>query len=135
MTKSHSNRLGRNLLLRSLKLGVSSITMITAVAVPAAAQTTTASISGQVRDAQGAGVPNASVTARNEGTNQSVTATADAEGNYTLSGIRPGPYTITTEIAGAPVSDRVTVEVGQAATLDLAPAAAVAEGAAPAAAE
>lgn len=132
MTKSHSSRgLGRNLLLRSLLLGVSSVTIMTAAAVPAAAQTVTASISGQVRDAQGAGVPNAVVTARNEGTNQSVTARADANGNYTLAGLRPAPYTISTEIAGAAVSDRVTVEIGQAATLDLAPAAAVAEGAPP----
>ena len=136
MTKSHSSRrFGRNLMLRSLMLGVSSVTLITAAAVPAAAQTITASISGQVRDAQGAGVPNAVVTARNEGTNQSITANADAEGNYTLSGLRPGPYTISTEIGGAAVSDRVTVEVGQAATLDLAPAVAVAEGAEPAAGE
>ena len=135
MTKSHSSRrFGRNLMLRSLMLGVSSVTMITAVAVPAAAQTITASISGQVRDAQGAGVPNAKVTAVNEGTNQSITANADADGNYTLAGLRPGPYTISTEIGGAAVSDRVTVEIGQAATLDLAPAAAVAEGAEPAAA-
>ncbi|WP_309662584.1 TonB-dependent receptor domain-containing protein [Sphingomonas sp.] len=106
--------------------------MITAVAVPASAQTITAAISGQVRDAQGAAVPNANVTAVNEGTNQSITTKADTSGNYTLSGLRPGAYTISTEIAGAAVTDHVTVEIGQAATLDLAPAAAVAEGQPPA---
>lgn len=135
MTKSHpSRRLGRNVVLRALLLGVSSITMATAVAVPAAAQTVTASISGQVSDAQGAPVPNAVVTARNEGTNQTVTATTDAGGSYRLSGLRPGPYTISTEIGGTTVTDRVTVEIGQSASLDLAPAAAAPEGEAPPAA-
>jgi outer membrane receptor protein involved in Fe transport len=109
---------------RALLLGVSSITMAVAVAVPAAAQTITASLSGQVRDAGGAPVPNVVVTARNEGTNQSVTATTDADGQYTLAGLRPGPYVISSTIGGAAVSDRVTIEIGQSATLDLAPAAA-----------
>ena len=125
----------RTLLLRALLLGVASVTMTTAIAVPAVAQTNTASISGQVRDGQGAPVANAVVTARNEGTNQTITATTDPEGQYTLAGLRPGPYAISTEIGGTPVTDRVTVEVGQNATLDLAPAAAVAEGEAPPAAE
>jgi hypothetical protein len=134
MTKSHSSRgLGRNLMLRALLLGSASI-VLTSTPVPAAAQTITASISGQVRDAAGAPVANVVVTARNEGTNQIVTATTDADGHYALAGIRPGPYTISTQIGGAPVSDRVTVEIGQAASLDLAPTAAAAEGAAPAAA-
>ena len=111
----------RSTLLRALLLGVAGVTMATAIAVPAAAQTVTASIGGQVRDSSGAPVANAVVTARNEGTNQSVVATADAEGHYTLAGLRPGPYTISTQIGGATVTDRVTVEIGQSATLDLAP--------------
>ena len=123
----------RNLVLRALLLGASGINIVAAIAVPAAAQTITASISGEVRDANGAPVPNAVVTARNEGTNQAVTATSDANGRYTLAGLRPGPYTISTSIGGAEVSDRVTVQIGQSATLDLAPAAAAPEAQAPAA--
>ncbi|HEU5285710.1 MAG TPA: carboxypeptidase-like regulatory domain-containing protein, partial [Sphingomicrobium sp.] len=135
MTKSNSRRrLEPNAAFRALLLGVSTITMISAVAVPAAAQTITASIGGQVRDAQGAAVANAVVTARNESTNQDVTATTDSEGNYRLAGLRPGPYTISTQIGGVAVSDRVTVEIGQSATLDLAPPVAAAEGEAPPAA-
>jgi Carboxypeptidase regulatory-like domain/TonB dependent receptor-like, beta-barrel len=119
----------RNPLLRALLLGVASLTMATAMAVPAAAQTITASIGGQVTDGQGAPVANTVVTARNEGTNQTVTATTDSDGRYRLSGLRPGPYTISANVGGAAVSDRVTVEIGQSATLDLKPAAAaVAEG-------
>ncbi|WP_336511914.1 TonB-dependent receptor [Sphingomonas arenae] len=97
--------------------------MATAVAVPAAAQTITATLSGQVRDAQGAAVAGAVITARNEGTNQTVTTRTDANGQYTLPGLRPAPYTITATIGETTVTDRVTIAIGQSATLDLAPAA------------
>ena len=110
--------------LRALLLGVSTLTMATIVASPSAAQTITATLSGQVRDAQGAAVPGAVVTARNEGTNQTVTTRTDANGQYTLPGLRPAPYTITTTIGGTAVTDRVTIGIGQSATLDLAPVAA-----------
>ncbi|MEO6113293.1 MAG: TonB-dependent receptor [Sphingomicrobium sp.] len=118
----------RTALLRAMMLGASALTMTAVTAMPAAAQTITASISGQVRDASGAAVPGAVVKARNEGTNQVVTATAGADGNYRLTGLRPAPYTITTDIGGTAVSERVTVEIGQSATLDLAPPAAAPEG-------
>lgn len=109
-------------LLRALLLGVATTTMVAGVASPAAAQTTTASISGQVRDAQGAGVADVTVTARNEGTNQATTTQTDASGRYTLAGLRPAPYTISAPVGDGSVSERVTVAIGQSATLDLAPA-------------
>ena len=115
----------RTALLRAFMLGASALTMTAITAMPAAAQTVTASISGEVRDAAGAPVPGAVVKARNEGTNQIVSATAGADGRYRLSGLRPAPYTITTDIGGAAVSERVTVAIGQSATLNLAPAAPV----------
>lgn len=118
----------RKLILRGLLLGISSLTIVTATAVPAAAQTITASISGQVKDAQGAPVPNAVVTARNEGTNQVVTTTAGPTGQYTLAGLRPAIYTISTQIGETQVSQSVTVEIGQSATLDLAPVPVAPEG-------
>ena len=120
-------------LLRAMLLGASVLTMTVAIATPAAAQTITASISGDVRDAAGAPVAGAVIQARNEGTNQTVSATSGSDGRYTLSGLRPAPYTITTKIGATDVSQRVTVEIGQSATLDLAPPVAVAEGQEPAA--
>jgi hypothetical protein len=126
----------RNSVLRALLLGVSSVTMVTAAAVPASAQTTTASIAGEVRDGQGAPVAGAVVVARDESTNQSASTTSDAAGRYTLAGLRPGSYAITTTIGGTAVTDRVTVAVGQSATLDLLPASAAASaGEAPATGE
>ena len=118
----------RTAMLRAVMLGASALTMTAVVATPAMAQTITASISGEVRDAAGAPVSGAVIKARNEGTNQMVSATSGADGRYTLSGLRPAPYTITTDIGGTAVSDRVTVEIGQSATLDLAPPVAAPEG-------
>ena len=118
----------RTAMLRAVMLGASALTMTAVVATPAMAQTITASISGEVRDASGAPVSGAVIKARNEGTNQMVSATSGADGRYTLSGLRPAPYTITTDIGGTAVSDRVTVEIGQSATLDLAPPVAAPEG-------
>ncbi|WP_309660901.1 TonB-dependent receptor domain-containing protein [Sphingomonas sp.] len=136
MTKSNSSRgLRRNLMLRSLLLGVSSVTMITVVAVPAAAQTTTTTISGQVTDAAGAAVAGAVVSASDVATGQTVKTTTDSNGHYTLAGLRPADYTIRTTIGGATVERQVSASIGQSATLDLAPAAVVAEGAPATAAE
>ena len=118
----------RTAMLRAVMLGASALTLTAMVATPAMAQTITASISGDVRDAAGAPVSGAVIKARNEGTNQIVSATSGADGRYTLSGLRPAPYTITTDIGGTAVSERVTVEIGQSATLDLAPPVAAPEG-------
>ena len=115
----------RQMMIRALMLGASSITLTLAAAQPAAAQVTTASISGQVRDAAGAPLPNVVVTALNEGTNQRVTATSGIDGIYRLSGLRPAPYTISADVGGTAVVRHVVAEVGQNATLDLAPETAV----------
>src|SRR5918997_1386594 len=99
MTKTNASRtFSRTAMLRALLLGASSITMVTAAAVPAAAQTTTTQISGQVTDAAGAPVAGAVVTATDVATGQTVSATSDATGNYTLAGLRPSDYTIRTTI-------------------------------------
>ncbi|WP_230769046.1 TonB-dependent receptor [Sphingomonas sp. Leaf4] len=87
---------------------------------PAAAQTTTASIRGTVRDASGAAVAGASVVATSAGTNQSYRATTDANGRYTLNGIRPGGYAIAiTGPNGESASQEATVGIAQSASLDI----------------
>ncbi len=102
----------------------------------AAAQTTTASIRGQVRDGAGAAVTGATVVAVNAGTNQTFRTTTDARGAYVLNGLRPAQYTITITGADGAVSvQRTIVGIGQSATLDATLAAAPAApvpGAAPA---
>ncbi|MEN2786762.1 TonB-dependent receptor domain-containing protein [Sphingomonas qilianensis] len=108
---------------RTMKLALASATMLASGAIaiaPAAAQTTTASARGQVRDASGAGIGGAVVTAVNAGTNQTVRAQADAAGNFTLNGLRPAQYTVTATAAdGRTVSQKVAISIGQALTLNL----------------
>jgi hypothetical protein len=89
--------------------------------VPAAAQTTTAQVRGQVSDASGAAVGGATVVAVASGTNQTFRTTTDASGSYVLAGLRPGGYTVTiTGASGDVFTQVVSVSVGQSATLDAA---------------
>src|SRR6266568_5682582 len=64
-------------------------------ATPLLAQFGAGTILGTVTDQTGAVVPNATVTARNNGTNESRTFTTDAEGAYRFNALQNGTYTIT----------------------------------------
>ena len=63
------------------------------------AQSNGADLQGMVKDSTGAVVPNATVTARNPGTNVSRTATTNDEGFYRIVNLPPGDYEITVEAA------------------------------------
>lgn len=83
-------------------------------ATPALAQNSTSTIKGVVSTgAQPA--PGTVVTAVNVGTNETFRATAGAGGAFTLSGLRPGTYDIR---FGAAAAQRVTVGIGETASLD-----------------
>ncbi len=69
-------------------------------AVQSAAQTATGDITGRVLDANGAVVPNAKVTVRNAGTGIARTATANEDGEYTVTQLPPGNYEVAVEAAG-----------------------------------
>lgn len=89
------------------------------VAVPATAQTSIASIRGQVSDSAGAPVAGATVVAVSAATNQTLRTTANAAGGYTLTGLRPGSYTVTiTAASGETFKQVVVVGIGEAASLD-----------------
>ena len=66
----------------------------------ARAQTVVGRISGTVTDATGAVVPGASVTATNSATNLVRTATADADGFYTVTNLPVGTYVVAAESQG-----------------------------------
>ena len=84
------------------------------------AQSNAADIQGTVRDSTGAVVPNATVTARNPGTNFSRSATTNDEGFYRIINVPPGDYEVTVEAANfkKAILPKVTVTIGQAANLD-----------------
>ena len=68
--------------------------------LPAAAQTTSGTISGRVTDATGAIVPGASVQLVEQQTNVSQAATASADGSFVFPVVEPGTYSITVEANG-----------------------------------
>ncbi len=85
------------------------------------AQANAADVQGYVRDAQGAAVVGASVTARNPATNTTKNTTSNDEGYYQITALPPGDYELTVEAPNfkKSVLPTVTLTVGQRADLDL----------------
>jgi len=84
------------------------------------AQSNAADLQGTVRDATGAVVTNATVTARNAATNVTKTATTNDEGVYRIINLPPGDYEVTVEAANFKklVLPTITVTIGQTAQLN-----------------
>src|SRR5262245_28876352 len=94
-----------------------------AVLVPLAlyGQGGTGTISGSVVDASGAVAPGATVTALNEGTGFKRATAVGSAGEYSLIGLQPGVYTLTTEMQGFKrfTARNVLLEVDQNARIDV----------------
>ncbi|HKV61283.1 MAG TPA: TonB-dependent receptor [Candidatus Acidoferrum sp.] len=65
------------------------------------------SITGRVTDPAGASVAGAQITATQEGTGFSRTATSDAEGLYVIPSLQPATYTLTAEAKGFSTSKEI----------------------------
>lgn len=80
-----------------------------------------ASIQGVVTDPQGAAVSGATVTLKNLGTNQTLTATTDDNGIYNFNALPPDQYSLTVEKAGfkKKVLDKVGVIAEQANAVNI----------------
>ncbi|MBN2368873.1 MAG: carboxypeptidase regulatory-like domain-containing protein [Vicinamibacteria bacterium] len=78
---------------------------------PLMAQTTTASVSGVVRDAQGGVLAGAEVvlTSNTQGTAQ--TTTTDARGNFVFPYVRPDSYSLKVTLAGFKAAERLNMVV------------------------
>ncbi|MGI8884289.1 MAG: carboxypeptidase regulatory-like domain-containing protein, partial [Pyrinomonadaceae bacterium] len=85
-------------------------------------QTDTASVTGQITDAQGAVVEGARIVATNQATNIAVETTTNGDGYYTITNLRPGLYTVESSQTNFQTSSRKDYElnVGQKARLDFA---------------
>ena len=90
--------------------------------IGAFAQTTTSGdIAGIITDPTGAVLPNAIVTVNNEATGQTLSVRSNSSGFYRAANLQPGPYSISTTIAGfAPAKKRADVAVGTVTTVNLA---------------
>lgn len=76
------------------------------LALPAPGQESRSNIVGRVTDSSGAVVPNATVTATNQGTNVAVHAVSNGDGNYQVLSLNPGIYRITTAMTGFKTFER-----------------------------
>lgn len=74
--------------------------LLIAAGVPAAGQTTFASITGTVTDPSGAPVPAASIVAVHRDSNYRYTAQSNEAGTYTLAQLREGDYTVRVSVGG-----------------------------------
>lgn len=85
----------------------------------AAAQEVTGNIQGEVKDQNGAVVPNATVTA--SAGQRTLTATTDSKGEYRFSNLQPGVYTVSVTAGGFSELKRenITVELGKTLQVNL----------------
>ncbi len=104
------SRTRQSWIFRSLAVALMSLVCITG----ARAQEFRGLIVGQVTDPSGAVVPNATITAVKEGSEQSYTAQTNSGGNFSIPYVQPGVYTIT---VGAPGFKRA---LRQGVSLDVA---------------
>ncbi len=114
---SHFSRSGhRALMVFAVALSLSALTGLDSFA-----QTTTATVNGTVKDAQGAVVTGATVTLTDMATMRAVTATTNSEGAFVFTDVRSGEYIVTAEAAGFKKTETrgVKVNVGLPATVNL----------------
>jgi hypothetical protein len=97
------------------------ITLVSAGMAFGQAQSNAADLQGVVKDATGAVVAAATVTARNPATNISRSTTTNDEGFYRLVNLPPGDYEVTVEASNfkKAVLTKITITVGQAAKVDV----------------
>jgi outer membrane receptor protein involved in Fe transport len=93
----------------------------TYLAAPVTAQILYGTLVGVVRDAQGARIPGATVTIVNRDTNLTRESVSDAEGNYSVINVLPGPYDVKVSLQGfrEAVRSGVPVTIGQIVRVDV----------------
>lgn len=114
MTKLQPTRLSRTL---SLIVALCALALMQTAAM---AQASEGRIAGTVTDQNGAIVPGAIVTAKNDRTGEERTATSTNDGTYIITNLKPSTYTVT--VTGTNLSATATnvqVLVGQEFKLDL----------------
>jgi len=93
--------------------------LILAISLTTFGQSVTGSLLGRVGDSTGAMVPNATVTAANSNTGFTRKVQTDANGNYQISLLPPGDYTVTAERTGFKKQvAKVTLQIGANPAMD-----------------
>ena len=94
-------------------LGLAAVTSATIVD----AQVTTATLYGVVRDSSGAAVPGALITVQNQGTGLSRDVTSEANGEFALTALPTGRYTLKIELQGFKTYTNDSLELGAGQTV------------------
>ena len=95
------------------------LALILMMALHAVAQVETGSIAGTITDQSGAVVPNATVVAKNLGTNAARSTVSNSVGLYQLSGLVPATYEVSVSSSSfKPFAAKVQVTVGAHVSLD-----------------
>src|SRR3712207_3206513 len=84
-------------LLHRLRAGLACLGLVILFAAAPARAQTTSTLAGDVKDATGAVIAGAGVTAKNLETGRTSTAASDAEGHYVFAGLPVGPYEVRAE--------------------------------------
>jgi hypothetical protein len=104
--------------MRSIRVLLSCIVLF-ALCIVAAGQAGTGSIAGVVTDPSGAVVQGATVTATNSATGAARTMTTSDEGNYSITSLAPGSYTVSVEKTGFPKAVFTNVQVSTSLSVPL----------------
>ena len=94
--------------------------LVLALALPSAAQTELGSITGTLKDPQGAVLPGVTATAVNSNTNVTTTAVTNEAGVYLLSSLVTGKYRVTFNLTGfGPAARELEVRSGDRVRVDV----------------
>src|SRR5438874_12699543 len=91
------------------------------VAAPVMAQETRATVTGIVKDAQGAVIPGVTVTVLNTETNVSTEDVTNPSGVFTIQKLQPGPIRITASLPGFKtfVREGITLRTAETVTVNV----------------
>ncbi len=106
---------------RTLCLLAAMASMIVSTCPRSSAQVTSAELTGTILDSSGAAVSKAKVTATNNATNESHSTVSEASGDYVLSNLPPGDYTVSVDASGFRklVQSGVSLQINQQAKVNL----------------
>jgi hypothetical protein len=95
--------------------------LMTLTSIPAGAQGQSSAVQGHVVDESGGAMPGVVVVVTHQGSGMFRQVVSNADGSYYVTGILPGPYRITADLAGFKKYERpdVVLQIGNTATLDI----------------
>jgi hypothetical protein len=96
------------------------LALVAALAAPAAAQQTESRIVGKVTDQSGAALPGVTVNVTAKATGGQRSTVTEGEGDYAVTNLAPGAYTVQVELSGFQARTRdVVLGVGQVETMNV----------------